>query len=236
MPALVEQRFGKGRSAALLIGDLWRWDMHRPANAPSDLEKSWRQAIRWLVSEVPQRVEMAVTAAKGSDDPDGALDLNVRVREATYVPLDNASVTIHITTADGKTLDLNADASDKEAGVYHAMYVPRQPGAYRAEVVAAAPDSSEVGRVQTGWTSDPAAEEFRQLKPNRALLDRIAKATGGQTVVANDLESFAASLLTRHAEITEPYIRPLWHQAWVFLLAIACLSAEWGLRRWQGLP
>lgn len=236
MPALVEQRFGKGRSAALLIGDLWRWDMHRPANTASDLEKSWRQAIRWLVSEVPQRVEVAVTPARGEDDPDGALDLSVRVRDASYAPLDNAGVVIHITTAEGKQVDLTADGSDKEAGLYHATYVPRQPGAYRADVVVTAPDASDIGTVQAGWTSDPAAEEFRELKPNRALLDRIAKATGGQTVKPSDLETFAASLPTRHAEVTEPYIRPVWHQTWVFLLAIACLSAEWGLRRWQGLP
>jgi hypothetical protein len=28
----------------------------------------------------------------------------------------------------------------------------------------------------------------------------------------------------------------VWHQPWVFLLAILCLTAEWGLRRWKGLP
>jgi len=49
-------------------------------------------------------------------------------------------------------------------------------------------------------------------------------------------ESFAATLPTRHADITEPYIRPIWHTPWVFALAILCLTAEWGLRRWKGLP
>ncbi len=55
-------------------------------------------------------------------------------------------------------------------------------------------------------------------------------------MAAGDLEKFVGGLPTRSAEITEPYVRPVWHQAWVFLLAIACLSAEWGLRRWKGLP
>jgi hypothetical protein len=97
-------------------------------------------------------------------------------------------------------------------------------------------DGADVGKMQAGWTSDPAAEEFRQLKPNRALLDRIAKSTGGQSVAADELESFVATLPTRHAEITEPFIRPFWHQAWIMLLAMLCLTAEWGLRRWRGLP
>jgi hypothetical protein len=29
--------------------------------------------------------------------------------------------------------------------------------------------------------------------------------------------------------------QPLWHTAWVFALAVACLIAEWALRRWRGL-
>ena len=28
-PAIVTQRFGKGRTAAALVGDLWRWSMER---------------------------------------------------------------------------------------------------------------------------------------------------------------------------------------------------------------
>ena len=105
-----------------------------------------------------------------------------------------------------------------------------------AAIAASAPDGSEVGQVDTGWASDPAAEEFRDLRPNRALLDRVARATGGEVVAPSRLDAFAAGLPTRNAQITEPYVRPVWHQPWVFLLAIACLAGEWGLRRWRGLP
>jgi len=55
-------------------------------------------------------------------------------------------------------------------------------------------------------------------------------------VPASDLDAFVKTLPTRHADVTEPYVRPVWHQPWVFLLAILCLTAEWGLRRWKGLP
>lgn len=236
VPALVEQHFGRGRAAALLIGDIWRWGLRRAPNAENDMEKEWRQMIRWLVAEVPQRVELVVQPRREADDMDGTLALGVQVRDAAYKPLDNAGVNIHIIGPDGKSVDMRAEASQQEAGRYESMYVPRLPGAYRAEVAAMAPDGSEVGRAQTGWTSDPAAEEFRVLQPNVQLLDRIARGTGGQVVSAAELERFVGTLPTRHAEITEPYIRPLWHQSWVFLLAIACLAAEWGLRRWNGLP
>jgi hypothetical protein len=236
VPALVEQRFGQGRAAALLIGDLWRWGLHRPKPEENDLDKAWRQTVRWLVAEVPDRVELTTQARRGPDDPDGALALTVVVRDPSYAPLDNAAVTIRVTPPDGKAVELRADPDPKQSGRYQAVYVPRQSGPYRAQAIAAAPDGSDVGHADTGWTSDPAAEEFRSLQPDARLLERIARATGGQVVQASDLDDFAATLPTRHAEITEPYTNPLWHSSWVFLIAILCLTAEWGLRRWKGLP
>ena len=64
----------------------------------------------------------------------------------------------------------------------------------------------------------------------------LAERTGGEVVASHELDQFVADLPNRRAEITEPYINPLWHQPWIFLLAIACLVGEWGLRRWKGLP
>ena len=92
VPALVAQQFGKGHVGALLIGDLWRWGMHRDNPDESDLDRSWRQTVRWLVGDVPGRVEVSVRPKAESSTP--AVDLAVRVRDAEYRPLDNAKVSI----------------------------------------------------------------------------------------------------------------------------------------------
>jgi uncharacterized membrane protein len=236
VPALVEQRFGQGRAAALLIGDLWRWEMHRPANTQTDFEKAWRQTVRWLVAEVPQRLEVAVSPSPDSEDAAGAMRLSVQVRDPVFTPMDNAGIQLKVTAPDGKSVALHAEPSLRKPGQYETAYIPREPGPYRAQVTASAPDGSDLGQTETGWASDPAAEEFRDLQPNRALLERIAGATGGQMIPASALDNFASTLARRHAQITEPYVLPFWHQSWVFLVAILCLGAEWGLRRWKGLP
>ena len=57
-PALVVQPFGRGRVGAVLISDLWRWNLQRKDHKESDLDKAWRQTVRWLVSDVPQPVEV----------------------------------------------------------------------------------------------------------------------------------------------------------------------------------
>jgi hypothetical protein len=130
---------------------------------------------------------------------------------------------------------LTAEPAANEPGVYEATYVPRDTGGYRTEVVAVDATGLEVGRAEAGWTSDPAADEFRSLKPNRALLEAIAKKTGGEVIQARGLNAFAKGLPNRKAPITENWTSPLWNQAGVFLFALACFVAEWGLRRSRGL-
>jgi hypothetical protein len=194
--------------------------------------------VRWLVAEVPQRVEIVAGPPRAEgEDANGSFVVTVRVRDKSYAPLDNAAVAVRVTGPDGKSVELTAEpGAAGKSGEYETTYVARRSGAYRALVTATAPDGSLVGEAQAGWTSDPAADEFQTLRANRELLSRLAGATGGEVTKASDLGDLVASLPTRSAQITEPFIQPLWHQSWVFLLAIVCLSAEWGLRRWRGLP
>jgi hypothetical protein len=232
-PALVAQRFGRGRSAALLIGDLWRWNMRRPSDLESDLEMAWRQTVRWLVADVPRRVEVEVRPQ--DDSAIGEVLLEVRVRDSEYLPLDNAQVAVEVMTPDGKTISLDAEPLDSEAGAYRASHVPRLPGSYRAMIDVKAPDGSSVGQREAGWVAQPAADEFKTLQPNRLALEEIAAKTGGEVIAVDNLDEFVASLPTRSAPVTEPWIRPAWHHPLFYMAILGCLVGEWGLRRWKGL-
>ncbi|HEY2249872.1 MAG TPA: glutamine amidotransferase, partial [Planctomycetaceae bacterium] len=132
VPALVVQQFGRGRTAALLIGDLWRWHLRRPDATESDLEKSWRQTVRWLVSDVPGRVDVETRKVPGSAH--GAVQIAVRARDKQFEPLDNAAVTLKVETPDKRQIELVAEASDAAPGRYEATFAARAPGVYRAQV------------------------------------------------------------------------------------------------------
>lgn len=235
-PALAVQRFGNGRVGAILLGDIWHWGFKDEASQ-KDMAKAWRQTMRWLVADVPQRVELVAEPKSG--DPNQAIRLQVKVRDKNFQPLDNASVTLQVRPAGAagatNVIRLTAEAAPSQAGVYEATYVPRETGGYHVEAVVVDQNGMEAGRTEAGWSSDPASDEFRSLKPNRALLETIAKGTGGEIVAASQLDAFAKSLPNRKAPITETWTSPLWHQAGVFLIALACFVAEWGLRRKRGL-
>ncbi|HWA10869.1 MAG TPA: glutamine amidotransferase [Opitutaceae bacterium] len=241
IPALVSQRFGRGRTAALMIGDLWSWGF-KNAELHADLDKTWRQLVRWLVSDVPRRVELAVEPQP--EDANNAVQLQVRVRDEKYQPLDDAGVTIEVQPvlfegtagAMGNAIRLQAEPSLNEAGLYQATYIPRLTGGYKATAIVTNTQGAEVGRADAGWSVDLAAEEFRSLTPNRPLLEAIARKTGGQVVEAADLDSFTRKLPGFKAPVMETWSYPLWHTPLIFAFAVGCLLAEWGLRRWKGLP
>jgi uncharacterized membrane protein len=239
--ALVVQRFGRGRTAALTIGDLWRWGMHDAASH-QDMDKSWRQLMRWLVTDVPNQVDLTVEPQ--SEDATGAVRLQVRVRDPKFQPLDNAGVTLEIQplmvegTAGASTnlIRLQTEASLNEAGLYQATYVPRATGGYKATTSVTNAVGAEVGRAEAGWSTDLAVEEFRSLTPNVALLESIAKKTGGEIISPDRLDEFVRNLPNKHAPVMDSWNFPLWHTPAMFAFALACLLGEWGLRRWKGMP
>ncbi len=240
-PALVVQRFGRGRSAALTIGDLWKWGMTSP-EARLDLEKSWRQLLRWLVADVPGRV--ALTTEPKAGDASGVVELQVRVRDNKFQPVENATVTLEVkpvkfdsgASPAPASLTLQAEPSPTEPGLYIANYLPRETGGYQVTARAINAAGAEEGRASAGWATDLAAQELRSLTPDTALLETLARRTGGALTDPAGLDALAARLPREKAPLMESQQEPLWHTPWLFLTALGCLIAEWGLRRTQGLP
>ncbi len=235
LPALVTQRFGKGRVGALLVADLWRWGLRRAADQPKDLDAAWRQTVRWLVADVPQRIEVDVSLDESL--PLAPANLDIVVRDPTFEPLDNARVDVEITPPDdAEPIKMTAEPASQQRGTYRLQFTPRKAGAYRATVTATAPDGTQIGTRETGWTADLDRREFSRIQANRELLDQLARDTGGQMVTLDDVDHLVRDLPNRRAPVMESWSYPLWHHWLVMIVAIACLAGEWGLRRWKGLP
>jgi uncharacterized membrane protein len=235
-PALVYQRFGQGRAAALLLGDLWRWQLAQgdDQREKDDLGKAWRQTLRWLIVDVPDRVEFEAQTASVAGA--AVVKLAARVRDEEFRAQDNAAVTVTVTPPGAQSLVLPAEPSLAEPGLYETVAANRPAGAWRAKVEVLDEEGRPLGSAATGWAADPAAQEFRRVAPNRELLDRIAEETQGKIVELSELESFTSTLASRSAPLVETTTSPLWHHPLVWLMIIAGLCGEWAFRRSRGLP
>ncbi|MCA9195356.1 MAG: hypothetical protein KDB03_26475 [Planctomycetales bacterium] len=233
IPGLVSQRFGEGRSLALLVGDFWRWSMHREKEETDDLAQNWRQIVRWLTTDVPKRIEVDVAPPEQALEP---FRVAVRVRDSLFKPLDNASVQLTVTEPDGKEVKATATLDSNKPGLYVADYWAQSDGGYRCQIDVIGPDGEVFDPLQTGWAAQPSAIEFAKVQVDHDFLQSLAERSGGEVVKLDDLESFVAELPTKKVPISEARIEPLWHQPWLIVLAIGFLCLEWGLRRWKGLP
>lgn len=235
-PALAAQRFGEGRVLALMVGDLWRWGMSDP-EAMKDQERFWRQLMRWLVVDVPDRVQ--VSAELGAQ----SVKLAVRVREASFEPMDDALVRLEVTAPDGNTSQLYGEPSLKEAGLFEAEFFPKLPGAYRAEAKveraggeADAPARAAFASVKsTGWVFQPLVQEMARLVPAREALQLLADSTGGRVLTLDELGSLPDLLRAVEVPVQETLSEPLWHSPVFFVLILGLLGVEWLLRRKGGM-
>lgn len=231
LPALAAQRFGEGRTAALMVGDMWRWGM-RDETTSKDLERAWRQLIRWLVVDVPDRIQFTQT------NTDGVIKLEVRARDEAFQPMDDAVVKIEVTDPEGKKSRIVAEPSLKEAGLFEAEFFPGIPGPYRATATVQPVDEKTdklTSTKNTGWVHDPYSAEFASLKPGQEWMQRIAQESGGKVLTLAELDSLPELLQSIRAPIEEIVTTPLWHTPWVFLLIVGLLCVEWILRRRGGL-
>ena len=122
--------------------------------------------------------------------------VQVRVRDEKFQAVDDAAVTGNRgrwclpapRARRARRSSFEAEPALSEPGLYFVTYVPRQTGGFKA-VATVKNQGADLGRAETGWSTDLAAEEFRSLTPNVALLSGdIARKTGRQVVAAEDLE------------------------------------------------
>ncbi len=235
-PLLVTQSFGKGKTVALTAGDLWRWGFSNPEHPEymDDLNKFYRQLMRWVITDVPQPVAIK-SKVDGSRFPPKVI-LEVEVNDRAYFPDSTAEVMVEITDPEGKVFELRAALSSQNPGVYVTDYTAVNEGFYSAKAVVNDEKKEALGEALTGWTVNSGLEEFQNLSGNEALLDKLASASGGEVIEQSALAAFVEKLKDKPLPVMETKTSPLWHLPVFFLLALLCFAGEWGLKRWKGLP
>ncbi|MDF1826208.1 MAG: hypothetical protein P1U68_16295 [Verrucomicrobiales bacterium] len=232
LPAIVTQRYGEGKTAAVTIADFWRWGMKDPEQQ-EELGKTWRQLLRWGVTEVPTRVSLEKEDIDSGGIP--MTKLSVRVRDEAFDAQDNASVLLTVTDRDGSSSLLSAEPSLDEPGLFTADYASGESAGYRIEATVLDGEGEEIGSGEVARALNPEANEFARLGPNREQLEKIAALTGGKVIELSEVDQLPDLLRKLDLPVSEVRQHPLWHTPWLFLLALAFFLGEWAVRRRQGI-
>jgi len=229
-PLVAVQRYGQGRAMVFTGEASWRWRMQMPSGDRT-YELFWRQAARWIAAGAPDRVSIAVPPAIV---PGSAAAIGVEVRSEAFAPVSDAQVTLHVTLPGGASRDIHATPSDPQTGRYSAELRFDEPGIYR--VTAAAQRGATVSGGAERWILVGGADlEMADPRLNEQVLRRIAAATGGSYLPAQQAAQLPALLASAEPELSAPQLQELRHNIWIFAGVMLLLAAEWTLRRRWGL-
>ena len=133
LPVIVYERFGRGRTMAIMTASTWRWQMLQPYDDLSH-ERFWRQVARWLTLDSPPRLQMNLD--HDSYSVGEMVEVQVQVADKTYTPVDDATVWLKITEPDGTIQDLQLQWNIEKDGIYQGSFMVQQEGAHLLDATA----------------------------------------------------------------------------------------------------
>jgi uncharacterized membrane protein len=227
---LAYQRYGRGKTLvfnAYDSGVAWQLNAKIPVEDMTH-ETYWRQLLRWLVDGVPSQVEL--TSTPDQVEPGQKVTLTAEVADPSYVEVNDAAVTAHITGPKGAVLDVPLQWTGERNGEYRGTFSPADQGMYEAHVDARRSSGTlgtSIGHVRVA----PSDSEYFDAAMRAPLLRRIADETGGRFYTPATLSSLADDVKYTGRGVTTIEERDLWDMPIILFLLLSLLLGEWSYRR-----
>ncbi|HZO90492.1 MAG TPA: vWA domain-containing protein [Chthonomonadaceae bacterium] len=235
MALLAYQRYGQGKTLAVVGQGLWRWAFLPPELAQYShvYSEFWTQTIRWLVSESDFLPGQNI--ALRTDRTSYSSRETVNFLGYRRGPQPAAPPIITITQPDGTTATLVSAKGDGHAADFTASFRPRLPGEYVA-TVPPPPGQGRAVPASAAFTVYPGQEEDANRSADPALMRQIAQAGGGEALRLDALQNLPEKLrAAEQAAVRKEEPRTAWDRGWVLALLLGLLTSEWLLRRRAGL-
>jgi uncharacterized membrane protein len=240
---LAVQQYGKGRSAAFAADTTYQWYLpYKALGRDSPYIKFWGQMMRWLANkEVKEQsttpgVDLLVRKPFYNPGEKVMVRAKIRAEEGRATNFANVSGLLLGPGNDRKTLALALVPGS--VGVYEQDLDPPDPGEYKV-VVEARKDNKRLGISEATFTVGRPNQEFDRLSIDRALLKKLASATGGdyyEPAAFGDLVERLRTLTIKediHREWGIQTVPGLF--AILFGLFLAIVTGEWLLRKYYQL-
>ncbi len=232
--------YGKGRSAAFAADTTYRWQLElRTLGNRSPYHRFWGQLIRWLAgqSKIKTASGPSVTALirRQRYRPGQVVRLRAQVTDMSGQSTRFAHTKVVEALPDGKSRTLSMNPRRHNIGMYQRNIRPTLPGKYLL-TFSATKGGKSLGVDKTDIFIIPPQTEMTKLAAEPAVLQRIARLTGGTYSKLNSLGALGRRLnasLPKQNQIRRVSM-PLYNNSLCFILFIAAITTEWVLRRkWQ---
>jgi hypothetical protein len=234
-PLLAIQRFGRGRAAVFAAQDSWLWQMAAEVAIEDESHETfWRQLLRWLVTDVPDRVDLV--AATDGAEPNETVKVRAEISDERFVRVNGARVLAELEAPNGTRTPLPFEWSGARDGEYVADALLGERGVYaiHARAVLEGPKADTLRAEPMHLAVVSSEREYFAAERRSALLRQLANETGGRYYEPNEAMNVARDLTHSSSGVTVVERKDLWDLPVVFLLLALALAAEWGYRRRRG--
>jgi hypothetical protein len=238
-PLLVEERYGRGRTMALMSSDTWRWRMMLDSKDQS-FETFWRNLFRYSLEGVRQTVE--VTTERGFYAGGERVRIKAEVADEKYQPVRDASVTARVLSPTGEVSEVKLNRGlSGEVEVYTGEFVPAADGVYRIDVAARrggetqSKPGGEIGSARINFLVGDLNRESRNAGQNIELLKRIAAETRGGYYTSDQASRLLEDITHKDGPGSIREAKELWDMPINFLLIVGLAAGEWFIRKRKGL-
>ena len=240
-PLLTMQNYGSGRVLAFAVDSTWRWCLR---GYSEEHKRFWRQTVLWLAKyDDLLEGDCWVELDKTRFLPGDVVSFRVRAKAKTGEEILSPRATVTVETPEGTTLEVAlVDENGVMTGSFRATQIP---GDYRvtASVQTDISTPGQPGEPENGSIKSASARflvidrnvELDNPIASPMVLENITVMTGGRTIAPEQFPQLLEELTRQSSELVEQReTKKTLYDTWPFLLLfVACISAEWFLRkRW----
>jgi hypothetical protein len=190
--------------------------------------------LRWLVTDVPDRVEV-VAAADGAQ-PNESVRIRSEVFDERFVRVNGAKLVADLEAPNGTRTPLPFEWSGARDGEYVSDALLGDVGVYtvHASAILAGPKADTLRAEPIHLAAVSSEREYFGAERRSALLRQLAEETGGRYYEPNEAMNVARDLAHSASGVTVVERKDLWDMPVVFLLLALALAGEWAYRRRRG--
>ena len=237
-PLLVSRNVMHTKSLAVLGYGVWRWKLLAGAsNETEDFFDPWlSNVVRWLVTRDDNK-ELKVEPSKEIFSQGESVDFLGQAYNANYQPIDDADIHVEVAALSSRQR-FETILRPVENGRYEGQIEALPEGDYSFTATAKA-DGEDLGKSEGRFSVGEQSIEFTDTKMNKALLQQIAAASGGEYANGREFDRLIHDLAAR------PFMKPeeqfttsefeVWNLPLLLSVIVALFGIEWFIRKQSGM-
>jgi hypothetical protein len=234
VPVMVTRRFGAGRVLYIATDETWRW---RYKAADLYHQRVWNQLAEFVMPR-PFTVSddfVSLDTGRVTYRQNDQVDIRTQLRDLNGQPQTSSTVDAVLWRDDRMHSVVTLQQDPAMPGVYRGRSAELDEGEYEVSIRASGyPQAALQARTEFVVVADQTAE-LTQSGINMKLLQEVAEESGGAVLREEDAGRLPQLLqpLSR-GRVVESEIA-LWQSYWCFAAILVLLTAEWILRKRNGL-